>query len=56
MTSNSVKGRQASRWVGKNHNQSMDHNGNALQPYVGGPNDVLLIASNTDALLESPDS
>ncbi len=48
--------RHAGVWVGRNHKQSMDHNGNALQPYVGGPNDVLLIANTADALLESPDS
>lgn len=48
--------RQVGRWVGRNHNHSMDHNGSALQPYVGGPNDVFLIASTTDAFLDSPDS
>lgn len=48
--------RQTGVWVGGNHKQSKDHNGNALQPYVGGPNDVLLIANTANALLESPDS
>lgn len=44
---------QADRWVGRNHNQSMDYNGEALQPHVGGPNDVLVIVGTSDALQES---